>query len=147
LNTTLHCILQIIAVNIQEIKIAKIVDTVITFMIGDCFRINQIDDPPPDNNPTGKPMRIPKVELSYKPHKIISNSILKMPPPIAPIIAQAQTKAIVFTLFRFWTPISDMIFSCVSLGSILPPAPAGSLAYGVGWLHGWATSSWGNTIS
>lgn len=107
----LHIKTQIIAVNIQEIKIAQKVDIIIAFISGACFRSNRIEDPPATKSPTGKPMSIPKVELSYAPQKVISISILKMPPPIAPIMAQALIKASVFALFRFWTPFSDMVFS------------------------------------
>jgi hypothetical protein len=90
---------------------AKKVDTSITCRNRICFRINHIEAPPPTNNPTGNPMSIPKVELSFIPQKIINISILKMPPPIAPSIAQAQITASVFALFCFWTFFSGMIFS------------------------------------
>jgi len=103
------------AVNIQDTMNAKQVDPRNTFLICARFRINKIDDPPPKINPTGQPMSIPKVAFSYKPHRIMSISILKMPPPIAPMIAQAQITASVFALFCFWIFFSGMIFSCNSL--------------------------------
>jgi hypothetical protein len=56
--------LTIIAVNMQDTKDAKKVDTINTVKMCVCFLSNANDDPPPNINPTGKPMSIPKVELS-----------------------------------------------------------------------------------
>ena len=61
---TFYIRLTIIAVNIQETKDAKKVDTINTFIIGVCLLINNNDKPLPKINPTGKPMSIPNVELS-----------------------------------------------------------------------------------